>query len=175
MTKGQYLPRVGANIQWQNAHKGGFTQPDGWTFSIGAELDIYAGGRRKYEVAEARARKTSVEAQREDLGYIIELGVKQAVIQIRDAMARIQRETTTLGFSRRGLKLAELRFSEGLGTTADTLDAELAVTNAETALVRALRDYAVANAALERAIGKSWREDVKDYVEPEPMKPNYRP
>ena len=58
---------------------------------------------------------------------------------------------------------------------ADTLDAELAVTNAETALVRALRDYAVANAALERAIGKSWREDVKEYTEPEPMKPNYRP
>jgi len=174
-TKGQFKPRVGANIQFQNAHKGGFTQPDGWTFSLGAELDIYQGGRRKYEVREARARQESVEGQREDLRYVIELGVKQAVIQIRDAMARIKRETETLGFSRRGLSLAELRFSEGLGTTSQTLDAELAVTNAETALVRALRDYAVANAALERAIGRSWRDDVKPLRVVEEFKPEYRP
>ena len=174
-TKGQFKPRVGANIQYQNAHKGGFTQPDGWTFSLGAELDIYQGGRRKYEVLEARSRRESVEGQREDLRYVIELGVKQAVIQIRDSMARIQREMKTLGFSRRGLKLAELRFSEGLSTTSQTLDAELAVTNAETALVRALRDYAVANSALERAIGRSWRDDVKPLPTGEKPKPEYRP
>lgn len=174
-TKGQFKPQVGANIQYQNAHKGGFTQPDGWTFSIGAEIGLYQGGRRKHEVLEARARRESAEGQRQDLKFMIELGVKQAVIQIRDAMARIQREMTTLGFSRRGLKLAELRFSEGLGTTSQTLDAELAVTNAETALVRALRDYAVANAALERAIGKSWREDVKPLPTGEETKPEYRP
>ncbi len=174
-TKGQYKPRVGANIQFQNAHKGGFTQPDGWTFSLGAELDLFTGGRRKYEVREARSRRESVEGQREDLRYVIELGVKQAVIQIRDSMARIQREMTTLGFARRGLSLAEIRFSEGLGTTSQTLDAELAVTNAETALVRALRDYAVANAALERAIGRSWREDVKPLPTGEKPKPEYRP
>lgn len=159
--KGQFRPTVGANIQFQNTHKGGFSQPDGWTFSLGAELDLYAGGRRKHEVREARARRDSVEAQREDLRFFIELGVKQAVIQIRDSMARIQREITTLGFARRGLSLAELRFSEGLGITSQTLDAELALTNAETAMVRALRDYAVANAVLERAIGRSWRDDVK--------------
>ncbi len=174
--KGQFKPRVGANVQFQNAHKGGFTQPDGWTFSLGAELDIYQGGRRKYEVLEARSRRESVEGQREDLRYVIELGVKQAVIQIRDSMARIQREMKTLGFSRRGLKLAELRFSEGLSTTSQTLDAELAVTNAETALVRALRDYAVANSALERAIGRSWRDDVKPLpTTEEKPKPEYRP
>lgn len=174
-TKGQFLPRVGANVQYQNAHKGGFTQPDGWTFSIGAEIDLYQGGRRKHEVLEARAQKASAEAQREDLRFVIELGVKQAVIQIRDSLARIQRERTTVGFSRRGLQLAELRFSEGLGTTSQTLDAELALTNAETALVRALRDYAVANAALERAIGKSWRDDVKPLPTGEEEKPEYRP
>jgi outer membrane protein TolC len=165
--KGQFMPRVGANAQYQHSDNGGLTQPNGWTLSIGAELDLYAGGRKKHEVREARARLESIEAQREDLRYSIELGVKQAVIQIRDSMARIQSEVTTLGFARRTLSLAELRFSEGLGTTSQTLDADLALTNAETSMVRALRDYAVANAVLERAIGRSWRDDVKAIPEEE--------
>jgi len=159
--KGQFMPRVGANAQYQHSADGGLTQPNGWTLSVGAEIDLYTGGRRKHEVREARSRLESIEAQREDLRFTIELGVNQAVIQIRDSMARIQREMTTLGFARRTLSLAELRFSEGLGTTSQTLDADLALTNAETSMVRALRDYAVANAVLERAIGRSWRDEVK--------------
>jgi outer membrane protein TolC len=82
--------------------------------------------------------------------------VKAAQIQIQDAMARVSSERGTRELAKEGLRLAELRFQEGAGTQTETLDAELALTSADTALVQALRDYAVANSSLERAIGKSW-------------------
>lgn len=157
--RGQYKPQAGANIQWQNVDNGGFTQPDGWTFSVAGQWDIYAGGKRKYETVEAKARLRSLEDQLRDLEALVELDITQAYIQIKDSMARIVSENGTRELAQEGLRLAELRFQEGVGTQSETLDAELALTNAERSLVQALRDLAVANATLERAIGTSWADN----------------
>ncbi|MBX7257441.1 MAG: TolC family protein [Candidatus Hydrogenedentes bacterium] len=154
--RGQFKPQVGANIQWKNTDNGGSSAPDGWTFNVGIQQDFYKGGKRKYDVAEAKARLSSIEHQLEDVEQLIELDVTQALIQIKDSMAKISSENGTRKLAEEGLRLAELRFQEGVGTQGDTLDAELALTNAETALVQAMRDFAIANASLERAIGKSW-------------------
>ncbi len=154
--RGQYKPVVGGNIQWQNVDNGGFTQPDGWTFSVSAQWDVSTGGRRKHETIESKARLSSLEHQLQDLHAIVELDVKAAQIQIQDAMARVASERGTRSLATEGLRLAELRFQEGAGTQSEVLDAELALTSANTALVQALREFAVANSSLERAIGKSW-------------------
>lgn len=154
--RGQYKPQVGGNIQWQNVDGGGFSQPDGWTFSVASQLDIYAGGRRKHETVESKAKIQSIEDQLKDLEGLVELDVTQAVIQIKDSLARIASENGTRKLAQEGLRLAELRFQEGVGTQSETLDAELALTNAERSLVQALRDLAVAYSSLERAIGESW-------------------
>jgi outer membrane protein TolC len=154
--KGEYKPQVGANVKWKNTDQGGSMQPDGWTFSVGASLDIYPGGKRKYERAEAKARLNSLKDQLKDLEHLIELDVTQAVVQIKDSMAKVVSENGTRQLAEEGLRLAELRYQEGVGTQGETLDAELALTNAETQLVQALRDFAVANASLEHAVGISW-------------------
>jgi len=154
--KGQYAPQVAATATYSNTEGGGPTVPDGWTVTVGAEWELVAGGRRKYERREARANLDSLKHQLDDLERLVELDVTQALIQIEDAMARVQSESGTVELATEGLRLAELRFQEGVGTQSETLDAELALTNAETSLIQALRNYAVANAALERATGDSW-------------------
>ena len=154
--RGEYKPKVASQLQYSNTDHGGLTTPDGWTASVGAEWELVAGGRRKAERAEAKARVSSLEHQLEDVQRLVELDVTRSQIQIQDAMAKIQSERGTVDLAREGLRLAELRFQEGVGTQTEVLDAELALTNAQTALVLALHDYAVANASLERATGKSW-------------------
>jgi outer membrane protein TolC len=154
--RGQYLPRIGANAQYTATHAGGPTIPDGWQVSVAGEIDLFAGGRRRYDTKEAQARLRSYEHQLVDLERLVELDVNQAHIQIQDAMAKIQSEQSTVELAREGMRLAELRFKENVGTQAETLDAELAQTGAETNLVQALRNYAVAHAALDRATGRSW-------------------
>jgi len=169
--RGQYKPSVGGNVQWQNVDNGGAAQPDGWTFSVSGQWDITTGGRRKYETLESKARLSSLEHQLQDLHAIVELDVKAAQIQIQDAMARVASERGTRTLAREGLRLAELRFQEGAGTQSEVLDAELALTSADTALVQALRDFAVANSSLERAIGKSWVRDTETSTGEQPIAP----
>ncbi len=174
--RGQYKPQAGANIQWQNVDNGGFSQPDGWTFSVAGQWDIYQGGKRKHELVESKARLQSLEDQLRDLEALIELDITQAYIQIKDSMARIVSENGTRELAQEGLRLSELRFQEGVGTQSETLDAELALTNAERSLVQALRDLAVANATLERAIGKSWEDIAPETAEPaEPAESSAEP
>jgi outer membrane protein len=166
--QGQYLPSVAATANYSNTDGGGISVPDGWTFTVGAEWDIYAGGRRKAERAEARAGLSGLEHQLADLRNLIELDVTQAYIQIQDAMAKVESERKTVQLAREGLRLAELRFQEGVGTQSETLDAALALTSAETNLVLALRDYAVAHAALERASGTSWFPGIREELAARP-------
>ena len=154
--RGQYLPQVGGNITYQNTDRGGSVTPDGWTFTVGAEWELCTSGRRRYETKEAVATLHSLEHQLVDLQRLVELDVTQSHIRIQDAMARIRSERGNVELAQEGLRLAELRFKEGVGTQSETLDAELALTSAETALVQALRNYAVANASLERATGNGW-------------------
>lgn len=155
-TKAQYWPQVAATTQWTALDgAGGFT-PEGWSATLGAQWDIFTGRRRKYEVTEAKARLRSLQHQLQDIALIIELEVRQAYIQVNDSIAKIRREDGNVKLAREGQRLAALRFQEGIHTQADVLDAELALTNAETQLVVALREYAVAHAALDKATANSW-------------------
>ncbi|HUW62138.1 MAG TPA: TolC family protein [Candidatus Bathyarchaeia archaeon] len=158
--KGRYLPQAAASAEYLNVDKGGMTQPDGWTLALGAQWEVFTGGRRKHQVAEARARESSLVNQRDDLTRLIELDVRQAYIQMQDALAKVMEERATVEFAREGLRLAQLRFQEGVGTQAEILDAELALTGAESSLIRAMRDYAVAHASMEKATGRSWFPDM---------------
>lgn len=153
--KGQYLPRAAATVDWTNVEDGGGMVSEGWMFTLGGEWEVYAGGRRKHDVYAAKAQQSNLEHQRQDLVRQIELGVREAHIQMEDAMAKIRSEKGTVELGREGLRLAQLRFEEGVGTQVETLDAELALVSAETKLVQAIHDFAIARAALDRATGVS--------------------
>jgi outer membrane protein TolC len=154
--KGEYLPAAAASASWNSIDGNGEASPEGWTVGVGAQMDFYAGGKRKHEMGEAKAQKSGIEHQLEDVRRLIELDVRNAFIQMEDAAARIRQEQGTVELGREGRRLAQLRFQEGVGTQSETLDAELALTNSETMLVKAIHDYASAHASLEKAIGKSW-------------------
>lgn len=151
--KGQYKPQVAGQIDYTNTDNAGAAVQDGWKFMVGAEIDIYAGGRRKHEVVESKANKSKLEHQLEDIKHLIELDVRQTRIQVDNAISQIQSEQGNVELGKEGLRLAELRFQEGVGTQAETLDADLALSSAESKLAQALHDYSVAHAALDKALG----------------------
>jgi outer membrane protein TolC len=152
--RGQYWPRVAASAGYSNIDGGpSIASTDGFSATVGAQVNLYAGGRRKYEVAEANEEVNRIRSQYADVNNLVELDVTQANIQLQDAAARVQAELGNVELAREGLRLAELRFQEGVGTQTETLDASLALTSAESALARALNSYAVAYASLQRALG----------------------
>ena len=156
--KAAYKPSAGAKVGWDQVEGGTSVIPEGWTFGVGLEWEIYTGGRRKHEVAEAEAQLKSVEYQRTDVERLVELDVRQAFLRVQEAIVKIKSEKGTVALGEEGLRMAQLRFQEGVGTQTETLDAELVLTGARTQLVKALREYAVAMAALDKAVGRSWSD-----------------
>lgn len=154
--RAQYKPSAAAQVGWEQVAGGTSIVPEGWTVGVGVEWELYAGGRRKHEVAEAEAMLHNVEYQKQDVERLVELDVRQAYLRVQESIAKIRSEKGTVALGEEGLRMAQLRFQEGVGTQTETLDAELVLTNARTQLVKALRDYAVAEAALEKAAGRSW-------------------
>ena len=154
--RGEFLPRVAATVEYTNLEGAPAFTPDGWSFNLGAEWTLFAGGRRWHQLREARADTRAVQHQLSEVERLVELDVTNAYIQTRDAMAQVRSERDTVELAREGLRMAELRFQEGAGTQSELLEAELALTSAETSLAEALRNFAVASAAMDRALGRPW-------------------
>src|SRR5690606_1841116 len=100
--KASYKPSVAATAEYQTID-GAAASPDGWLFTLGAEWEIVAGGRRRAERIESNARIGSLEAQLADIQQLIELDVVQARIQIENAIATTQRERGNVELAREGL------------------------------------------------------------------------
>lgn len=155
-SKGGYKPSAAATAGYKYIEGGGAIAADGFIVGVGLEWDIYAGGRRRHERLEARAQLKQLEREREDVARLVEMDVRQAYLRVQEAIAKIRREKGTVALAQEGLRLAQLRFQEGVGTQTETLDADLALRVARTTLAQALRDYAVAVAALDKAAGRRW-------------------
>lgn len=151
--RGAFYPKVAATAQYQQVDGGGKLMPDGFTLGMGAEWEFWPGGKRKHELREAESQTRQLELQRAGVARLVETDVRQAHARALEAVAKIKREKAASRLGEEGQELAELRFQEGAGIQAETLDAELALTTARTGLAKALRDYAVALTDLERALG----------------------
>lgn len=152
--KGAWLPKAAASLKYQQVAGGGQLAPNGFTVTMGGEWELYAGGKRKHELAGAEAQLRGLEQQRAGVARLVETDVRQAHARALEAVAKIRKEEAALALGEEGLSLAELRFQQGVGIQADTLDAELALTTAKTGLAKALRDYAAALADLDKALGR---------------------
>lgn len=152
--KGKYLPQAAATATWVNVDGGGKSTPDGWQFNVGAQWDIYRGGQRKYERAAARARSEDLRYQLADLERLVAVEVEGAFVRMREAEAAIRAGNESVALAEESVRLAMIRYREGIGTQTEIIDAELARTRAKTALVQAVRDYFVADASVRRAAGR---------------------
>jgi outer membrane protein TolC len=124
-----------------------------WDASVRLELPIFTGLRTEGQVAQAQAQYEVARANRDRLleGAAIE------AVQARDELGRTlsslfaRRETVRQ--ARRAWELAGVRFTNGMSTQIEVSDARLQLQSAEVNEVQAMRDYLVAIAALERAVG----------------------
>jgi len=118
----------------------------GWF--VGAQIgwDIFDGMLTRGKVTSAKAAHEKSMAELDDNSRRIELEVRTAYSQFLEAR-EVQEE------AEESLRLANARADAGTATQLDVLDAETSLTEARTNQSLAQRDYAVAVAKLERAVG----------------------
>lgn len=157
MARAGYLPRL-EGFAGYGARKSVFT-PDlgdyvhGWEAGVQAVWDIFDGAQTRGKVTEARARFERAQIETDDVTRNIELEVRTAYSTLVEAWEVMESQQKTVEQAEEALRLARSRADAGAGTQLDVLGAQTSLTEARTTNIRAKREYAVALARLERAIG----------------------
>ncbi len=127
---------------------------DGWVAGGQLQWDLFDGQLTKGKVAEARAQQSKAQVELDDARRHIELEVRTAYSRFVEAKEVLKSQEKVQEQAEEALRLANARTSAGTGTQLDVLSAQTALTEARSTQVQALRDYAVAQARLERAMGQ---------------------
>jgi outer membrane protein TolC len=131
------------------------TDLHGWIAGVQLSWDIFDGGLAYGKVKQARALQEKAEVELEDTGRRIELEVRTAFSNFREADEVLKSQQKVVEEGEEALRLAKARNEAGTATQLDVLSAQTALTEARTTQIQALHDYAVARARLERSVGAS--------------------
>jgi outer membrane protein TolC len=157
-TRAGYQPSIQAfaGYDWRSSQfqRGLEHGVDGWVAGGQLSWSIFDGGLTRGKVIQAKALHERAEADLEDTSRQIELEVRTAYSSFIEAREVLDSQQKVQEQADEALRLARSRAEAGAGTQLDVLDAETSLTQARTTQVQALRDYAVARAQLERAIGQ---------------------
>jgi len=162
--RSNYLPTLSANAayNWANGttEMGPFMGTmfkgdvqNSWNAGIMLTLPLFQGGLTAGRVAEARANLLALEAQRDAMKQSILLEVNQAFADLESAAARVEVMEKTLQKARENLDIAQGRYKAGVGPYIEVTDAQLSSVNSETDHIKALYDYHLAIAQLQKAMG----------------------
>ncbi len=121
----------------------------------GAQLswNFFDGMLTKGKVDEARALYEKAQLELDEATRQIELEVRSAYSTLIEAQQVLESQKKVQEQAEEAVRLARARSEAGTGTQLDLLNAQTSLTEARTTQVVALRDYVIAQARFEKAIG----------------------
>ena len=145
------------NGQWQaqknefDFAKGDFRQS--WFSGVTLKIPIFDGFRTRAKVAQARADTRRAELARKKTERDVRFTLVQARRNALEILERKRVQLQAVDLARQGMKIAESRYENGVGTQLEVIDGQLTLRRAEAELARVKRDFAVALVQLERGAG----------------------
>ncbi len=146
------VTEVGENLTGSQA-TGGLVP--NWNAGVLLTWPLYQGGLTLAQIRQAQATVDSVDAQKAVEVLAIRLQVDSARLSVKAAKATIGATQDALDSSREQLRLAEQRFSTGVGNIIELTDAQVTYTTAAAQVVQARFSLASARAQLLAALGRS--------------------
>lgn len=132
----------------------GRRQLEGWTAGVQGSWNIFDGRATAGRVAQARSRAAQAQLSQEERLLAIDVEVRQAHSAVNEGVELLTASERVVDQARESLRLARARFDAGTATQLDVLQAQSALTLAQSNLATAQHGYAVALAALGRATGQ---------------------
>ncbi len=130
-----------------------FDQDWNGSHGLSAQLQVFQGGSRLFQLQQARAQLDAAEAADVAQDFTVALQVKQqyyAVLAAREQRSAAERQ---LESAEQQLRASTARVQAGAATRSDSLRTSIQVGNARLAILTAENGLANANAALSRLIG----------------------
>lgn len=125
-----------------------------WWVGAGLTVPLFDGLLAYHNVKTANANIRATLANREVLSQNISKEVEQVYLDVNSAWELIRATKKALEAARENYRLAQGRYQVGVGSIIEVTDAQVQYFQADLRYVQALYDYRVAEARLDKAIGK---------------------
>jgi outer membrane protein TolC len=135
------------------------TQLGAYGYGLGVEVSktIFDGGSAKAIAAQQQTNATIAETQFASFKNVIRFQIEQNFYTLQSSRERILTTRCAIEQARQGLRLAELRRDNGVGTSLEVSNATTDLAQAENNYLRAIIDYNRSLAALQRFVGERRR------------------
>jgi outer membrane protein TolC len=129
-----------------------------WSLRLVASLPVFNGFQRESSLQRAGAAERVAEARARDARNQARVSVEGAVAEIASAERRVQIADRAVGLAREDLRVIEERYGIGMVTILELQTSQVALSDAETAAVRARQALGTAIAQLESILGRKLTE-----------------
>lgn len=165
IAQGGYKPNLGiaSQVQWTSfadKFSKSSTASDAWnrSWTVGVSLSwpLFSGFETTGKIRQAKVDYTQSQLNRSQQMRQVRLEVQDAVGKLKEAGQRVEALGQTVKQAERGVKIAQVRYGNGIGTQLELLDAQVALTASRVNRISARHDLVVAIANLRRAVGREW-------------------
>lgn len=153
--RGNFLPTIAAFGKYE-IYKNNLTILDPeWIAGINAKLNLFNGGSDYNEYKAYNIQIEIMDLYIENINKTIDTAVKKYHHDVKTALEEYESLQVSQALSEENLKLYRQSFKEGLATSLEVIDAELALEKIRLDQSQAIFDYNVAFAKLVDVCGKS--------------------
>ena len=138
-------------------------QSESWQAGAQASWNIFDNGVTAANVHAAEATLLKAQEASRQQDDTIKLDVRTAYLNLQAAEKNIETTKTAVAQAEEDYKIANVRYSAGVGTNLDVMDANEKLTEAKTNYYTALYNYNTSKASLDRAMGLPIDIDVAKY------------
>ena len=166
-TKAGYRPQISAAasrvFDGDEPFKTNHTSNDTMAVGVSASWNIFDNNVTEAQVMQRKAAVKKAEQAFLQCREQIQLDVQTALLNLQAAEKNIRTTRVAVDQAREDYKIAQVRYSAGVGTNVDVMDAEQALISAQTNYITALYNYNTGKAALDKAMGIKVELDVVPY------------
>lgn len=124
-----------------------------WDATLALQIPLFSGGATSGKIQQARAKLHQAELGLEMLRDAVELEVRNAVLELEETAKLVKSQKENVHQAEVALEIAEERYENGLMTSLEVMDAQLALTQAKTNYLQALSGYLIARSKLKKVVG----------------------
>jgi outer membrane protein len=130
------------------------TWQESWDVGVAFTWSFWDGGRVRAERAEAAQQSIAARARLEEFDSLLRLDIRQHLLDLEAALAQIATAGDAVRAATEARRVVQERFSAGVATSTELLDAEEVLLRADLDRTRALATARLARARLDRATGR---------------------
>lgn len=134
---------------------------DTWNTTLALDFPFFDSGQTRAKIRQATSQLNQANIGLLQINQLIDFEITQVYLNLKVAKKKIEAAKRQMAQAEEGLRIAQERYREGVGTSVEVMDDETALTQARTSYYNSMHEYRVAMAKLEKATGREYNRRKK--------------